>query len=201
MQKEKAIQFADEIIQLYQKHGGNEYYGEPVTQLQHAFQSAELARQQECDEEMVLAAFLHDVGHICVTGHGVTVMENYGVMNHEKIGAAFLKNRKFSDCLIQLVQAHVSAKRYLTHKDESYYNQLSEASKQTLVYQGGKMSHDEALVFEKDPLFHEMIAMRKIDELAKDETKQPGDLSVYHQLIVDHLINRSKIISTAETNL
>ncbi|MBX9784076.1 MAG: HDIG domain-containing protein [Chitinophagaceae bacterium] len=190
MEQGKAIQLADETIELYQKHGGNEYYGEPVTQLQHACQSAELAKQQGCDDEMVLAAFLHDVGHICVAGHDVTVMENYGVMNHEKIGAAFLRNRKFSERLIQLVQAHVSAKRYLTHKDESYYHQLSEASKQTLIYQGGKMSHDEALVFENDPLFHEMIAMRKIDELAKDENKQPGDLKVYHQLIVAHLVKQ-----------
>jgi 2-amino-1-hydroxyethylphosphonate dioxygenase (glycine-forming) len=190
MEQGKAIQLADEIIELYRKYGGNEYYGEPVTQLQHACQSAELAKQQECDDEMVLAAFLHDVGHICVAGHDVTVMQNYGVMNHEKIGAAFLSNRKFSDRLIQLVQAHVSAKRYLTHKDESYYNQLSEASKQTLIYQGGKMSHDEAVVFEQDPLFEQMITMRKIDEQAKDENKQPGDLLVYHHMIVEHLLKQ-----------
>lgn len=197
MQKEKAIQFADEIIDLYQKHGGNEYYGEAVTQLQHACQSAELAQEQECDDEMVLAAFLHDIGHICAADHKVTVMENYGVMNHEKIGAAYLRNRKFSDRLIQLVQAHVSAKRYLTYKDENYYNQLSEASKQTLLYQGGKMNHDEALVFERDPLFHEMITMRKIDELAKDTSKQPGDLSVYHRLIVHHLTNQVSSFSSS----
>lgn len=190
MEKEKATAFADEIIGLYQKHGGNEYYGEPVTQLQHACQSAELARQQGCDEEMVLAAFLHDIGHICVAGRDVTVMENYGVMNHEKIGAAFLRNRKFSERLIQLVQAHVSAKRYLTHNDEHYYDRLSEASKQTLVYQGGKMSHDEAVVFENDPLFEQMIAMRKIDEEAKDEHKQAGELNAYHNMIVEHLVKQ-----------
>ena len=190
MQKEKAIQFADEIIELYLKHGGSEYYGEPVTQLQHAFQSAELARQQECDDEMVLAAFLHDIGHICGANHHVAVMENYGVINHEKIGAAFLCNRKFSNRLIQLVQAHVSAKRYLTHKNENYYNQLSEASKQTLIFQGGKMSFDEAFVFESDPLFHEMIAMRKMDEKAKEENKQPGKINLYHQMIVEHLVKK-----------
>lgn len=195
MEKERALQFADEVIGIYQKHGGNEYYGEPVTQLQHAFQSAELAREQGFDEEMVLAAFLHDIGHICAAGHNVKAMENYGIMNHEKIGAAFLRNRKFSERLIQLVQAHVSAKRYLTFKDETYYNTLSDASKQTLVYQGGKMSHDEALVFENDPLVEQMIAMRKIDEQAKDEYKQPGDLKVYHQMIVDHLIKQGMAIT------
>lgn len=187
MNKEKAISYADEIMELYQKHGGNEYYGEAVTQLQHACQSAELAKQQGCDDEMILAAFLHDIGHICVADHNVTVMDNYGVMNHEKIGAAFLRNRKFSERLIELVQAHVSAKRYLTYKDENYYKQLSEASKKTLEFQGGKMSRDEAFIFEGNPLFEQMIAMRRIDELAKDETIEPGDLNYYHQLIIRHL--------------
>ncbi|MBS4066871.1 MAG: HDIG domain-containing protein [Chitinophagaceae bacterium] len=191
MNKEQAISYADEIIELYQKHGGNEYYGELVTQLQHACQSAELARQLECDDEMILAAFLHDIGHICVADHNVKVMSNYGVMNHEKIGAAFLRNRRFSERLIELVQAHVSAKRYLTYKDETYYNRLSEASKKTLEFQGGKMSKDEAYIFEGNPLFHEMIAMRRIDEQAKDESIEPNDLQRYHQLIIAHLLQQS----------
>lgn len=186
MDRTKAIAIADEIISLYSKHGDTEYFGESVTQLQHAFQSADLATAQNCDEEMVLAAFLHDIGHICVADHAVTKMENYGVMNHEKIGAAFLRNRKFSERLVKLVQAHVSAKRYLTFKDANYYNQLSDASKQTLVFQGGKMSHDEAILFEQDAQFAEMIAMRKIDELAKED-KPVGDLVVFHKMIVKQL--------------
>ena len=186
MDKARAVKIATEIIGLYKKHGGEEYFGEPVTQLQHAFQSAELARAQNCDEEMVLAAFLHDIGHICVAEHNVAKMDNYGVMNHEKIGAAFLRMRRFSERLVKLVQAHVSAKRYLTYKDEFYFQRLSEASRQTLVFQGGKMSHDEAFVFESDQLYHEMITMRKIDELAKEDLPT-GDLQLFHELIVKHL--------------
>lgn len=181
-----AFQIADEIIDLYQKHGGDEYFGESVTQLQHAFQSAELAIAQNCDDEMVLAAFLHDIGHICVAEQEAETMANYGVLNHEKIGAAFLRSRNFSERLVKLVQAHVSAKRYLTFKDAAYFNQLSDASKQTLIYQGGKMSHDEALLFETDELFPQMIAMRKIDELAKDDIPT-GDLQIFHAMIVKHL--------------
>lgn len=191
MEKDKAIAYASEIIALYEKHGGNEYYGEAVTQLQHACQSAELAIQQGFDEEMILAAFLHDIGHICVAMHDVKVMDNYGVMNHEKIGAAYLRNRKFSTRLIQLVQAHVSAKRYLTYRDANYYEHLSDASKQTLIYQGGMMTEEEALLFESDPLFEQMIAMRKIDEEAKDNTKEAGELQYYHQLIINHLSSQS----------
>jgi len=187
MEQVKAVQTANEIIDLYKKHGADAYFGEPVTQLQHAFQSAALAKEQGCDDEMLLAAFLHDIGHICVVEQDGSKMENYGVMNHEKIGAAYLRNRKFSERLVKLVQAHVSAKRYLTFKDESYYNQLSAASKQTLVYQGGKMSYDEAFVFENDALFPQMIAMRKIDELAKEDLPT-GDLQLFHEMIVKHLL-------------
>ena len=187
MEQVKAAQTATEIIDLYKKHGKEVYFGEPVTQLQHAFQSAALAGEQGCDDEMILAAFLHDIGHICVIEHDVSKMENYGVMNHEKIGAAYLRNRKFSERLVKLVQAHVSAKRYLAFKEESYYNQLSAASKQTLIYQGGKMSDDEALVFEQDALFPQMIAMRKIDELAKEDLPT-GDLQLFHEMIVKHLL-------------
>ena len=186
MDQISAFQIADEIIDLYQKHGGDEYFGESVTQLQHAFQSAELAKAQNCDDEMVLAAFLHDIGHICVAEQDAETMANYGVLNHEKIGAEFLRSRNFSERLVKLVQAHVSAKRYLTFKDAAYFNQLSEASKQTLIYQGGKMSHDEALLFETDELFPQMIVMRKIDELAK-ENIPPGDLQIFHAMIIQHL--------------
>lgn len=188
MEKERAEKIATEIIGLYQKHGGDEYFGEPVTQLQHAFQSAELAKTQNRDDEMVLAAFLHDIGHICVAEHNVVKMENYGVMNHEKIGAAYLRIRRFSERLVKLVQAHVSAKRYLTYKDAFYFNQLSEASRHTLEFQGGSMSYDEALDFESDLLFHDMIAMRKIDELAKEDLAT-GNLQQFHDMIVKHLIS------------
>lgn len=189
MEKARAEKIATEIIDLYRKHGEDEYIGENVTQLQHAFQSAEHAKAQNCDDEMVLAAFLHDIGHICVAEHNVAKMDGYGVMNHEKIGAAFLRMRRFSDRLVKLVQAHVSAKRYLTYKDEFYFNRLSEASRQTLVFQGGRMSHDEAILFETDSLYHEMIAMRKIDELAKDDLPA-GDPQQFHEMIVKHLAGK-----------
>lgn len=192
MDKVKAQKIATEIVDLYHKHGHDDYIGEDVTQLQHAFQSAEHAKAQDCDDEMVLAAFLHDIGHICVAEHNVARMDGYGVLNHEKIGAAFLRIRRFSERLVKLVQAHVAAKRYLTYKDAFYYNQLSEASKQTLLFQGGKMSYEEAVEFESDQLFQEMITMRRIDELAKEDLP-PSDLQLIYDLIVDHLTNQENI--------
>jgi 2-amino-1-hydroxyethylphosphonate dioxygenase (glycine-forming) len=180
----------EEIFDLYEKHGSEEYAGEKITQLEHMCQAAQLAEQGGFDEEVVLAAFLHDIGHICVSFYGFTSMDGYGIINHEKIGAAFLKSRGFSDRLIQLVERHVDAKRYLTFKYVDYYEQLSEASKITLKHQGGMMTENEALQFEADPLHELIIEMRRIDELAKLEHQPLPDLAKYKMLMEKHLLNK-----------
>jgi putative nucleotidyltransferase with HDIG domain len=153
MDKEKAQQVTDEIMGYYEHHGGEEYAGEKVTQLEHMVQAAQLAEEQGYDEEVVLAAFLHDIGHICEAGHGDNEMGEFGIKDHEEIGADFLKEKGFSKKVVRLVQSHVEAKRYLTLKDPKYYDQLSDASKRTLEYQGGRMEEEEAKAFEQYPLF------------------------------------------------
>lgn len=182
----------EEIFSLYESHGGEEYAGEKVTQLEHMCQSAQLAEEGEYDEEVILAAFLHDIGHICVSSFGDKCMNGYGTMNHEKVGGEFLKARGFSERLIRLVQGHVDAKRYLTWKYPAYYEQLSEASKITLGYQGGKMKDEEALLFETQPLFPLMIEMRRIDEAAKELNKPLPDLEKYKTMMTDYLQKESK---------
>jgi phosphonate degradation associated HDIG domain protein len=184
---QNALQVADEIMTMYKRHGGNEYAGEKVTQLEHMVQASQLAEQQGYDEEVILAAFLHDIGHICVAAQGDSEMGEYGIKNHEEIAAHFLADKRFSKKIIRLVGAHVDAKRYLTYRYPEYYEQLSEASKKTLEYQGGKMSAEEAIMFEKDPLFDLIIQMRKWDEEAKIEGLAVPELDYYHQLLLKHL--------------
>jgi 2-amino-1-hydroxyethylphosphonate dioxygenase (glycine-forming) len=187
MNREKATRIAGEIMSFYQQHGGEEYAGEKLTQLEHMVQAAQLAEEQGYDDEVILAAFLHDVGHICEAGHGDNEMDGFGIKDHEEIGAEFLKAKGFSKRIVRLVQSHVEAKRYLTLRNPSYYYQLSEASKKTLEYQGGRMQEEEAAAFEKYPLFDLIIKMRKWDEQAKIEHKPIPDLTRYRQMIVDHL--------------
>jgi putative nucleotidyltransferase with HDIG domain len=131
-------------------------------------QSAELAIKAGADDEVVLAAFFHDIGHICVQNDSSLKMGSVGIKSHEEIGAGFLRSRGFSERLAQLVENHVKAKRYLTYKYPEYFNQLSEASKQTLIFQGGVMTESEAIEFEQDPLFEPSILLRKWDEAAKE---------------------------------
>jgi phosphonate degradation associated HDIG domain protein len=158
----------EEIFSLYEKHGSADYIGEPVSQIEHMSQAAKLAIDEGYDDEVVLAAFFHDIGHICVMCNSENNMGGFGTKSHEKIGADYLRVKGFSERIAQLVENHVQAKRYLTFVSPAYYDKLSEASKETLEYQGGKMNQEEAEKFQKDPLFDVSIRMRYWDEEAKE---------------------------------
>ncbi|MHC5125392.1 phosphonate degradation HD-domain oxygenase [Pseudomonas inefficax] len=150
---------------LYERHGSDDYIGEAITQLEHMSQAAQLAMAEGFDDEVVLAAFFHDIGHLC---GGDASMGGYGVVSHERIGAEYLRRCGFGERMARLVQYHVEAKRYLTLRQPGYYQRLSEASRRTLEYQGGVMSEGEADVFERDPLFEVSLRMREWDEMAKE---------------------------------
>lgn len=167
----------NEVFDLYARFGQEDYIGEPVSQLEHMSQAAQLARKEGYDDEVVLAAFFHDIGHICVMSNAENSMDGYGVKSHEKTGADFLKQKGFPEKVYRLVENHVQAKRYLTYKFPEYYNNLSEASKKTLVFQGGVMTLREAESFERDPLFELSIRMRTWDELAKEVNVPVADVS------------------------
>lgn len=154
--------------------------GEKISQLEHMSQAAQFALSEGFDDEVVLAAFFHDIGHICLIDQltAENSMGGCGVKRHESLGAEYLKSHGFSDRLAKLVENHVNAKRYLCYKEPQYFNKLSCASKTTLEYQGGLMSQAEAKRFEEDPDFNEMISIRRWDERAKEEGVPLIDLEV-----------------------
>jgi len=165
---ENKDKIVDEIFSLYERYGKEDYIGEPVSQIEHMSQSAKLAIDEGYDDDVVLAAFFHDIGHICVMSNSENSMSGFGTKSHEKIGADFLREKGFSERIAKLVENHVQAKRYLTFISPDYYDKLSEASKKTLEFQGGKMTLEEAKKFEQDPLFDISIRMRHWDEEAKE---------------------------------
>ena len=168
----------NEIFTLYKKYGHEDYIGEAISQMEHMSQAAELAMQGGFDDEVILAAFFHDIGHICVSRNTANNMGGFGVKSHEKIGADYLREKGFSERIAKLVENHVEAKRYLTFRYPDYYNNLSEASKRTLEFQGGKMTEEEAEQFEQDALFDASIQLRKWDELAKEVNTPLIDLEI-----------------------
>ena len=164
------------VFGLYERFGASDYIGEPVSQLEHMSQAAELAMAEGCDDEVVLAAFFHDIGHLCA--EGAENMGGYGVVSHERLGADYLRRAGFSERLARLVEYHVQAKRYLTLRQPGYFDLLSEASIRTLGYQGGVMSEAEADAFEQDPLCQLSLRMRVWDEQAKQMHVPVIDLQI-----------------------
>ena len=177
----------NEIMLLYEKFGDEDYDGEPVSQTAHMIQCAMEAMARGEDQELVLGAFLHDIGHLLKHVNITEEMGGYGVVNHEGIGADYLKQKGFSKRICAMVENHVNAKRYLVAVGENYKSKLSEASFQTLQWQGGPMHQSEIILFEQHPFFDDIIKVRSWDEMAKQPDAVLLPLSHFKKLISEHL--------------
>ena len=178
---------SEKIKELYKKYGSYDYIGEKVSQSEHMIQSAMLAEEDNQRIDIVIATFLHDIGHLIGIEQKLE-QSVYGVIDHEKIAYKFLKDIGFKYPIPELVLNHVNAKRYLCYKDPTYYFKLSDASKFTLQTQGGAMNIVEAIEFQNDNLFNVYIKMRNYDERAKLQNIELKDINYYYQLIDDYLV-------------
>lgn len=152
------------LIQNLFSANGTRYYGEGVTQTQHAVQSYVLAKQSGANLELRLAAFMHDIGHL------LEPEDDQGVdLSHEDSGAEWLNSMNFGRRISDLVASHVWAKRYLAC-DEDYFDLLSEASKRSLILQGGPLNEEERSYYEEADYFEDALRLRRWDDLAKDQT-------------------------------
>lgn len=176
----------DSIFGLYELNGSAEYVGESVSILEHSFQTAFLAQQEGYEEEVILAAFLHDIGHFLPNKNE---MNGLGNIRHEIAGANFLYKNGFSNRIALLVRNHVEAKRYLTFKYPAYSEKLSESSRKTLEFQGGKMTQEEAQTFKKMPMFELYLKMREWDDRAKEVEIKNATIDFYKDLAFTHLMN------------
>jgi 2-amino-1-hydroxyethylphosphonate dioxygenase (glycine-forming) len=179
-----------EVFSLYELHGDEDYIGEPVSQLEHMSQAAALAQIEGYDDEVVLAAFFHDIGHLCAAEGEAASMAGFGNVDHEQLGADYLVSRGFSRRIADLVKSHVIAKRYLTYKYPEYYEKLSPASRATLTFQGGRMSAEEAALFEANPNADLIIKMREWDDLAKETDIAVENIDWLKQIALRHLIRQ-----------
>jgi len=191
MEIEQAQLIVNEIFSLYEKYGAADYIGEPVSQIEHMCQAAQLAESENYDEDVVLGAFFHDIGHLCEHLFTVESMDGYGALDHERLGGQYLRSKGFSEKIARLVESHVSAKRYLTFKYPEYYNKLSEASKITLEKQGGVMDEIEAQHFEMDHLHLLFIKLRHWDDQAKVQHVPLPSLNIYKQMALQHLMRQN----------
>lgn len=160
------------------------YIGEPISQMEHGLQAADRALALGSSSELILAALLHDVGHL-LDNH--EQMDALGVKDHEGIGADYLAALGFSQYVCALVRSHVDAKRYLCGKTPRYLEKLSDASLGTLQWQGGPMTDTECQHFEGLPIFTDVLRLRSFDEYAKRADYRSPNRNRYRALIVTHL--------------
>ncbi|MGZ8274069.1 MAG: phosphonate degradation HD-domain oxygenase [Burkholderiaceae bacterium] len=172
-----------DIEALFAAKGDRMYAGEPVTHLQHALQSGHLAEQEGAGNELVVAAFLHDLGHL-INDQGETPTLRGIDDRHECVALPFLRDL-FGVEVLQPIRLHVDAKRYLcarghgTVTGAEYWAALSIDSRRSLELQGGIFGETEADGFRAQPFAEEGMRVRLWDDRAKLPGAKTPPLSHY----------------------
>jgi predicted HD phosphohydrolase len=164
----------DEVLDLYDRWGA-ERYDEDVGQLDHALQTAALAASAGAGDALVVAALLHDVGHLLELRGGPAGP-------HERTAPAFLAGL-FPASVTAPIALHVAAKRYLCAVEPAYHAGLSAGSQRSLRRQGGRMSDAEVAAFETASGWADAVALRHWDDAGKVEGAAVPGLASYEPLL------------------
>jgi len=171
----------DEVFALFAAGGSEAYFGEPVTQLEHALQAAWYVEQHSGNKALIVAALLHDIGHL-LHHEGEDIADRGVDTRHEEMGTKALAGH-FPAAVLDPIYLHVAAKRYLCFAEGRYYDELSPASKQSLALQGGPMTATEAEAFLALPHAGEAVTLRRADDAAKTPNLQVPGLESYRERV------------------
>jgi predicted HD phosphohydrolase len=109
-----------------------------------------------------------------------------GRYSHDELGARYLRGLGFPEKVYTLVGEHVNAKRYLCGIDPAYLEKLSEASKESLGFQGGPMNSEERRTYEEvlgGDVVKDVVRVRKWDDGGKVVGVEVQGLETYRGLI------------------
>jgi phosphonate degradation associated HDIG domain protein len=165
---ETVMNIRERILDIYMHKATGRYGLSDVNQLQHALQSASLAEARGEPQSLLVAALLHDIGHM-IHDLGEDPARNGIDDTHEERAAEWL-SAYFGPEVTEPIRLHVSAKRYLCAVDPNYLSKLSEDSARSLVLQGGPMSADEVSEFQRMPYYDAAVRLRRYDDLAKNSS-------------------------------
>jgi [1-hydroxy-2-(trimethylamino)ethyl]phosphonate dioxygenase len=172
---------ADQILAIFQARGAEAYFGENVSTTEHCLQAAYFAQIAAAPSALIVAALLHDIGHL-VDDVPRDIAEWTVDAHHEEIGGRWLAAR-FGPEVSEPVRLHVPAKRYLLATDAGYFAKLSPASVITLKLQGGPMVAHEVVEFEAEPFYREAVRVRQWDDQGKVAGLKTPGLQDYRSLI------------------
>lgn len=170
-----------DIRHLFDTYGGIAYSGEPVTQLEHALQTATLAENAGAASTLVAAAFLHDLGHL-LNLQGDTPTQKGIDDLHQYFALPFLRPL-FPDAVLEPIRLHVDAKRCLCATDADYFSTLSPDSVRSLALQGGVFSAEDADLFLRKPYAGDSMSLRRWDDMAKLPQRATPELDHYMTLL------------------
>jgi predicted HD phosphohydrolase len=132
--------------------------GVPVTQLEHALQTATRLRRDEPDDpELVVAGLVHDLGQLLTGARDET---------HAADGAAAVR-AALGERVAGIVSLHVAAKRYLVATDSNYKARLTGDSVISLGRQGGAFDAGETAAFLRRPWAADAVTLRRADDGGK----------------------------------
>jgi phosphonate degradation associated HDIG domain protein len=175
------MRLTEQLWAIYSSRGADAYFGEVVTTLEHSLQAAYFAQQSNVADALVVAALLHDIGHL-IDSAPPDFADWHSDARHEVSGSNWLAQR-FGPEVSEPVRLHVPAKRYLCATDSSFLSQLSPASVRTLALQGGPMSGAEIGAFRLEPFHRDAIQLRHFDDRGKIAGLRTPDFAYYRGLI------------------
>ena len=174
-----------DIVELLGSRATTWYGQEAVSQLDHALQCAHLAEQANESPETVVAALLHDLGHMLSPQQELVADQSAMPSKddlHQFVALPFLRSL-FPDAVLEPIKLHVDAKRYLCAVDAGYWGDLSPASKHSLELQGGRYDEAQVRTFEGLTYYAEAVRLRRYDDLAKIPGQPTPPLAHYANLM------------------
>jgi phosphonate degradation associated HDIG domain protein len=164
-----------DIEALFDAKGERAYRGEPVTQIEHALQTAQRAEAAGAGDALITAALLHDLGHL-LNDQGETPTLRGIDDRHEYVAIPRLRDL-FADNVLAPIRMHVEAKRFLCARGDrllggrlsgaEYLAALSADSLRSLQLQGGVFTAREADAFIAQPFAADALRVRVWDDAAK----------------------------------
>lgn len=156
---------------------------EGISISKHSLFCGMLAIKEQASSSLIAAALLHDIGH-AIYFDGDDLGEDLVDIEHAEIGAAWL-SRWFPKAVTEPIKLHVIAKRYYYTKIDSYKYMLSEGSRQSLQFQGGRLSEHDLSTFETSQYKNEAMRLRNWDDTPYDATMKLPSYDDFSDILLE----------------